>query len=155
MPLLCRYIFFLSYLFFNICSFLLMHMTCLICFPQSPPKYRRKVISSKKKKTSPNMPPGVRTGKRVRAPEGSQVQPPMAQLRSSKRLQLSVRDGQNVEEGNGAGAEQGNVAGAEEANVASAQDITSAEEANGAGGQDMTRADEDNVLAEEDTVGKL
>jgi hypothetical protein len=158
MPLLFRYMFFLSIQFTNICSCLLMHMAYLIFFPQSPPGFSRKVLASKKKKkTGPNMPPGRKAGKRVRA------EPPRAQLRSSKRLQLSAIDGQTVEEGNGAGAAQGNGAGAAQGNGAGAaqgngagaQDITAADEDSVAGDLDMTCANEDNTAGQDDTQGKL
>ena len=65
----------------NMCFCLLMHITYLNFFPQSPPGYSRKALASKKKKTGPNMPPGGRVGKRVRAPEGLELEPPRAQLR--------------------------------------------------------------------------
>ncbi|XP_066334494.1 uncharacterized protein [Miscanthus floridulus] len=92
-----------------------------------PPGYSRKVLASKKKKIGPTMAPGVRASKRVRASQGSQVQTPESQTRSSKRLQPSARDGQN------------------------GQDNTAAEEVSGAGAQDSTGADEENVVGEEDT----
>lgn len=155
MPLLFRYMFFLSIQFTNICPCLLMHMAYLI-FLQSPPGFSRKILASKiKKKTGPNMPPGGRAGKRVRAPQDSQLQPPRAQLRSSKRLQLSAIDGQTVEEANGVGAAQGNGAAAEQGNGGGIQDFAAAEEASGGGAQDMTRADHDNVAVDEGTEGKL
>ena len=101
------------------------------------------------------MPPVIRSGKRVRAPEGSQLEPPSAQLRSSKRLQLSAIDGQPAEEGNGsAGAAQGNGAGAQQGNGAGGDDIAAAENDNGAADQDMATVHEDNVAAEDDTQGK-
>jgi hypothetical protein len=121
-------------------------------FAQARPGYSRKAIATKKKK-GPNMPPGGRAGKRVRAPEVSQLEPPRAQLRSSKRLQLSARDGQPAEEDNEATAEQGNGAGAHDGNGASGQDIVAAE--SGADAQGMTHADEDIVAGEEVTEGKL
>jgi len=60
-----------------------MHITYLNFFPQSPPGYSRKALASKKK-TDPNMPPGGRASKRVRAPEGSELEPPRAQLDHQK-----------------------------------------------------------------------
>ena len=127
----------------------------LYFFPQSPSGPRRKVLASKKK-TGPNMASGVRVSKRVRAPEGSQVQPPRALLRSSKRLQLSARDGQ-IEDDHTDGHDeipQRSSTGAQEDSGAGGQDITAAEEDGGAGFQDMTLA-EDNVAGEEGTEGKL
>jgi len=128
----------------------------LYFFPQSPSGPRRKVLASKKKKTGPNMALGVRVSKRVRAPKGSQVQPPRALLRSSKRLQLSARDGQ-IEDDHTDGHDeipQRSSIGAQEDSGAGGQDITAAEEDGGAGFQDMTLA-EDNVAGEEGTEGKL
>jgi len=120
---------------------------------KSPPGYSRKIITRRIKKASgPNMPPGGRSGKRVRAPEGSQPEPPSAQLRSSKRLQLSAIDGQPAEEGNGSAcAVQGYGAGAQQGNGAGGDDIAAAENDNGAADQDMATVHEDNVAAEDDT----
>nr|XP_034591748.1 uncharacterized protein LOC117853524 [Setaria viridis] len=114
-----------------------------------PAGYKRKVLASKKKRVS-NMAPGVRATKRVRAPQGSQVQPTRAELRTSKRLQLSARDGQSehaptdgqdeIPPSSFTDAEQGNGTGVE--------DIIATEEDSGAGAQDMIHADVD-------TEGKL
>ncbi|XP_072148504.1 uncharacterized protein [Setaria viridis] len=109
-----------------------------------PAGYKRKVLASKKKRVS-NMAPGVRATKRVRAPQGSQVQPTRAELRTSKRLQLSARDGQSehaptdgqdeIPPSSFTDAEQGNGTGVE--------DIIATEEDSGAGAQDMIHADVD------------
>ena len=127
-------------------------------FPQYPAGYSWKVLASKKKKIGPTMAPGVRASKRVRASQGSQVQTPESQTRSSKRLQPSARDGQNVEDptdGHDEIPPQMSYTDAEEGNGAGGQDNTAAEEVSGAGAQDSTGADEDNVAGEEDTEGKL
>jgi hypothetical protein len=79
----------------------------------------------------------------------------MAQLRSSKRLQLAARDGQPAEEINGAAVGQGNGAGAQQGTAAGGQDIAAAENDNGAAAEDMTHADDDIVACEEVTEGKL
>jgi len=127
-------------------------------FPQYPAGHSRKVLASKKKKIGPTMAPGVRASKRVRASQGSQVQPPESQTRSSKRLQPSARDGQNVEDptdGHDEIPPQMSYTDVEEGNGAGGQDNTAIEEVSGAGAQDSTGADEDNVAREEDTEGKL
>ena len=150
----------------NIWSCLLMHMTYLFFSPQYPPGHRLPVHTSKKRKTNPNMPPGVRNSKRVRASEGSQLQP---QRRQSKRLQPSARDGQNVEDPTDAHDEipQWSYTAAEEGNGGGGEYSTAAEEGNGGGGEDTTAeedsgaahdstgADEDNLAGEEDNEGKL
>ena len=133
-------------------------MTYLIFFPQYPAGHSRKVLASKKKKIGPTMVPGVRASKSVRASQGSQVQTPESQTRSSKRLQPSTRDGQNVEDptdGHDEIPPQRSYTDAEEGNGAGGQDNTAAKEVSGAGAQDSTGADEDNVARAEDTEGKL
>ena len=92
-------------------------------FPQYPAGHSRKVLASKKKKIGPTMAPGVRASKRVRASQGSQVQTPESQTRSSKRLQPSARDGQNVEDPTDGHDE-----------IPPQRSYTDAEEGNGAGG---------------------
>ena len=104
------------------------------------------------------MAPGVRASKRVRASQGSQVQPPESQTRSSKRFLVSARDGQNVEDptnGHDETPPQRSYTDAEEGDGAGGQDNTAAEEFSGGGAQDSTGADEDNAAGEEDTEGKL
>jgi hypothetical protein len=94
------------------------------------------------------MAPGIRNSKRVRA-EGTQVQP--SQTRSSKRLQASATDGQNLEDPTNDHDE----IPAEEGFGASVQDSTFAEEDSGAPAHESTGANEDNVPRHEDTEGKL
>jgi hypothetical protein len=99
------------------------------------------------KKTGDNMALGGRASKRVRASEGSEVQPPQSQTRTSKRLHLLGTQGNNKEE-----IAQRSSTAAEEGNTAGVQDTTPAEEESGGAGQGSTCHDEDNV--QEDTEGK-
>ncbi|XP_066323972.1 uncharacterized protein [Miscanthus floridulus] len=120
---------------------------------KSPSGPRRKVLASKKKKTGPNMAPGVRVSKRVRAPEGSQVQPPRALLRSSKRLQLSARDGQIEDDhtdGHDEIPQRSSTRCTRKTVELVVRTLQLQRKTGGAGFQDMTLA-EDNVAGEEGT----
>jgi hypothetical protein len=121
----------------------------LVFFPQYPPGFIPSPIgkASKRKKTSHNMAPGGRASKRVRASEGSELQPPQSQTRTSKRLHLLATQGQNEEE-----IAQRSSTAVEEGNTAAVQDTTPVEEESGGAAQGSTCHDEDNV--EENTEGK-
>jgi hypothetical protein len=90
---------------------------------------------------------GGRASKRVRASEGSELQPPQSQTRTSKRLHLLATQGQNEEE-----IAQRSSTAVEEGNTAAVQDTTPVEEESGGAAQGSTCHDEDNV--EENTEGK-
>jgi hypothetical protein len=103
------------------------------------------------------MAPGVRASKRVRAYEGSEVQAPQLQTRSSKRLQPSARDVQNVEHPMDAHDEVPlrSYTATEEGNGAGSHDTTTLEEDSASAPHDSTGGDEDNAAGEEDTEGKF
>jgi len=75
------------------------------------------------------MPPRVRASKRVRAPEGSEVQPPQSQTRTSKRLHFLATQGHNEEE-----IAHRSSTTAEEGNATGVQDTTPIEEKSGGAG---------------------
>jgi hypothetical protein len=106
--------------------------------------------ASKRKKTGVNMALGVRASKRVRAYQGSKVQPPQSQTRTSKRLHLWETQGQSEEE-----TPQRSCTPAKSGNGAGVQDTTTAEGDSGGAAQHTTCVDEDNVHEHEDTEGKL
>ena len=94
------------------------------------------------------MAPGSRTSKRVRA-EGSEVQPPQSQTRTSKRLHLLATQGQTEE-----GTTQRSCTPAESGIAAPAQETTAAEEESAGAAQDTTSVDEDNEQEQDHNEGK-
>jgi len=91
--------------------------------------------ASKRKKIGVDMAPGVRASMRVRASQGSEVQP-QSQTRTSKRLHLLATQGQSEEE-----TPQTSCTPVESGNGAGVQDTTTVEGKSGGAAQHTTCVD--------------
>ena len=105
-----------------------------------------KTLSTKGKKNNPNMAPGVRQPKRVRAAQRAEEITPGVSTRAYKRQLTSQRHVQDEE------LPQDGDAGVED-NDASVEDNVAGGEDNVAAGEDNVAAGEDNVAAGEDQTG--
>jgi hypothetical protein len=127
-----------------------MHVTYIV-FTQFCPE-RGKVNTSKRKKNIPNMAPGGRQPKRVRASRGTDLESARASQRLAKRVATEATNGLNEEESTTVNAEipQSSTAATAEDNVHGGQNMSSDDQDNLAADQDNTVPVEDNLAGDQD-----